>query len=57
VQDILVLLKESKGGRLVSIEGNTNNGGSREGVGVFRRNKRKIISINKEFIDYSRLLG
>jgi hypothetical protein len=24
----------------VTIEGNTNNGGSREGVGVFRRSRR-----------------
>jgi peptidoglycan hydrolase-like protein with peptidoglycan-binding domain len=41
------------GGRLVTIEGNTNDGGSREGVGVFRRESRKISSINKGFLDYS----
>lgn len=29
-------------GTLVTIEGNTNNGGSREGYGVFRRSSRKI---------------
>lgn len=42
------------GGKLTTIEGNSNDGGSREGVGVFRRkNSRKINSINKGFIDYS----
>jgi len=41
------------GGRLVTIEGNTNDGGSRDGIGVFRREARKIASINKGFIDYS----
>ncbi|MEG4800136.1 CHAP domain-containing protein [Microcoleus sp. ARI1-B5] len=41
------------GGRLVTIEGNTNTGGSREGIGVFRRDTRKIADINKGFIDYS----
>ena len=40
------------GGRLVTIEGNTNDGGSREGVGVFRRTARKISHINKGFVDY-----
>jgi hypothetical protein len=40
------------GGRLVTIEGNTSDGGSREGIGVFRRDARKIVSINKGFIDY-----
>ncbi len=40
-------------GRLVTIEGNTNENGSRNGIGVFQRNTRKIASINKGFIDYS----
>ncbi|MFL6203633.1 MAG: peptidoglycan-binding protein [Thermoanaerobaculia bacterium] len=40
------------GGKLVTIEGNTNLGGSREGIGVFRREQRTIASINKGFIDY-----
>jgi hypothetical protein len=40
------------GGRLVTIEGNTNDSGSREGIGVFRRDTRKIASIDKGFIDY-----
>lgn len=30
------------GSRLVSVEGNTNNGGSREGYGVFRRTTRLV---------------
>ena len=47
-------VEQVDGGRLVTIEGNTNNDGSREGVGVFRREGRKIASINKGFLDYSR---
>ncbi len=43
------------GGKLVTIEGNTNDGGSREGIGVFRRDGRKIAQINKGFIDYGDL--
>jgi hypothetical protein len=39
-------------GRLSTIEGNTNNNGSRNGIGVFRREARKIMEINKGFIDY-----
>jgi hypothetical protein len=39
--------------RLVTIEGNTNDNGSRNGIGVFRREARKINQINKGFIDYS----
>lgn len=39
-------------GRLITIEGNTNDGGSREGIGVFQRDSRKISKINKGFIDY-----
>jgi hypothetical protein len=41
------------GGKLVTIEGNTNDGGSREGVGVFRRDKRKIGDVNLGFLDYA----
>lgn len=47
------IVERVEGGLLVTIEGNTNAGGSREGVGVFRRAARKINSINKGFIDYS----
>jgi len=38
---------------LTTIEGNTNDGGSREGVGVFRRHGRQINGINQGFVDYS----
>ena len=44
---------EVRGGKLVTIEGNTNDGGSREGIGVFQRDQRKVNSINKGFVDYS----
>ena len=47
------LVLEVGGGKLITIEGNTNDGGSREGVGVFRRDGRKIAQINKGFVDYS----
>ena len=46
------IIESVDGGRLTTIEGNTNDGGSREGVGVFRRSERKIASINKGFLDY-----
>ncbi len=39
-------------GLLETIEGNTNNGGSREGIGVFRRRRRPINHINLGFISY-----
>ena len=47
------LIGQVKGGKLTTIEGNTNDGGSREGVGVFRRESRRIGKINLGFIDYS----
>lgn len=37
-------------GRLITVEGNTNDGGSREGIGVFRLNRRTIASINLGFL-------
>lgn len=40
-------------GLLTTIEGNTSNNGSREGIGVFRRESRKVSQINRGFIDYS----
>ena len=49
------LVERVNGGMLVTIEGNTNDGGSREGIGVFRMNSRKIASVNKGFIDYGSL--
>jgi hypothetical protein len=51
------LVEGIEGGHLITVEGNTNDGGSREGVGVFRRNGRKIVSINRGFIDYSAVGG
>jgi hypothetical protein len=47
------LVEQVQGGKLVTIEGNTNEGGSREGIGVFRRASRKLAEINRGFIDYS----
>ena len=38
------------GGFITTIEGNTNNGGSRTGIGVFELSHRKINTINKGFI-------
>lgn len=46
------LVAETSNGRLVTIEGNTNDSGSRNGIGVFRREARKIAEINKGFVDY-----
>jgi hypothetical protein len=43
------------GGKLVTIEGNTNNGGLRNGIGVYRRSMRTMADISKGFIDYSTL--
>src|SRR5215472_4832677 len=37
---------------LTTIEGNTNDNGSREGIGVFRRQKRTIASISRGYICY-----
>lgn len=47
------LIESVQGVVLTTIEGNTNDGGSREGVGVFRRNGRRINGINQGFVDYS----
>ncbi len=38
---------------LTTIEGNTNEGGSREGIGVFERVGRRIGDINLGFVNYS----
>lgn len=47
-----MVIEVTEGG-LVTIEGNTNDNGTREGIGVFKRHARKISKINKGFIDYS----
>jgi hypothetical protein len=46
------LVEKVNGNFLTTIEGNTNLNGSREGIGVFRRNQRTIASINRGFISY-----
>jgi hypothetical protein len=37
---------------LETIEGNTNDNGSRDGIGVFRRSRRRIADINLGFASY-----
>jgi len=46
------LVEEVRGVTLSTLEGNTNEGGSREGIGVFRRTSRRISDMNRGFIDY-----
>jgi peptidoglycan hydrolase-like protein with peptidoglycan-binding domain len=46
------IVESVHGGFLTTIEGNTNIGGSREGIGVFRRKSRNINNINKGFLEY-----
>ncbi|MDB5246708.1 MAG: peptidoglycan-binding protein [Segetibacter sp.] len=46
------LVEKVEGGIIHTIEGNSNPGGSRNGIGVFEL-RRKISSINKGFIAYS----
>lgn len=52
------IVERVEGGMLVTVEGNTNEGGSGNGIGVFRRQGRRIADVNVGFIDYSsRRLG
>lgn len=48
------IVERIEGGTLVTIEGNTNAAGSREGTAVLRKTTRRVSSdsINKGFIDY-----
>jgi hypothetical protein len=48
------LVEKVSGGLLTTIEGNTDASKTREGGGVYRLT-RKIVEINKGFIDYSGL--
>lgn len=48
------LVESVNGGFITTIEGNTNNNGSRNGYGVLRLTNRKINTITKGFIDYSK---
>lgn len=45
------LVEKVEGGFIQTIEGNTNDNGSSEGIGVFRL-QRKILKINRGFIEY-----
>ncbi len=45
------LVEKTEGGFIHTIEGNSNNSGSRNGIGVFRL-QRKIARINRGFIEY-----
>lgn len=45
------LVEKIEGGFIHSIEGNSNNSGSRNGIGVFQL-QRKIVKINRGFIEY-----
>jgi len=47
------LVEKVQGVVLTTIEGNTNNGGSREGIGVFRRTTRRMGQINRGFVEYA----
>ena len=49
------LVEDFRDDRLVTIEGNTNLPGDREGVGVFRRSGRTISDINQGFLSYDSL--
>ena len=46
------LVEQVQGVVLTTIEGNTNVNGSREGIGVFRRNGRTFGTISRGFILY-----
>ncbi|MFO0699487.1 MAG: CHAP domain-containing protein [Nitrospira sp.] len=46
------IVEDFRDDRLVTIEGNTNLPGDRDGGGVFRRHARKLSDINKGFISY-----
>lgn len=46
------IVEDFRDDRLITIEGNTNLPGDRDGGGVFRRHARKLSDINKGFISY-----
>jgi hypothetical protein len=51
------IVESVEGSFITTIEGNSNDDGSREGTGVFRRvNRRKMNSINRGFLDFSSLI-
>ena len=44
------MVESNNNGALETIEGNTNDSGSREGIGVFRRTRRRVNEINLGFV-------
>jgi hypothetical protein len=46
------IIEQVNGNQLITIEGNSNGQGSREGTAVFRQTKRSISNINLGFISY-----
>ena len=46
------IVESVNGANITTIEGNTNNGQSREGYGVFRLTKRKISEVSKGYLKY-----
>ena len=46
------LVAANVNGALETIEGNTNDGGSREGIGVFRRSRRRVSAISLGFAGF-----
>lgn len=47
------IIASIRDGMLETIEGNTNDNGSREGIGVFRRASRRIKTINLGFAEFA----
>lgn len=50
------IVESVSGDRVATIEGNTDDGGSREGDGVYKRTRR-MAEINGGFVDFGRLPG
>jgi hypothetical protein len=46
------LVEKVESGKLITIEGNTNEQGGSEGIGVFRRSGRRVRDVNLGFLDY-----
>ncbi|MBK8553610.1 MAG: CHAP domain-containing protein [Ignavibacteria bacterium] len=46
------IVEKLEGGFLHTIEGNSNTEGSRNGIGVFSLNRRKVTKINRGFLEY-----
>lgn len=48
------IVKQVQGSKLLTLEGNTNGAGSREGDGVYEKSSRTVKQVNLGFIDFSR---